>query len=67
MLDHGTERQRRDGMCWKSPQELYNDGGAFKITARNASGVMVTNMLHAEAKEGIGAFIEKRPPVWPKS
>ena len=32
-----------------------------------ASGVMVTNMLHAEAKEGIGAFIEKRPPVWPKS
>lgn len=32
-----------------------------------ASGVMVANMLHAEAKEGIGAFIDKRPPVWPKS
>ncbi len=31
-----------------------------------ASGVMVTNMLHAEAKEGIGAFIEKRAPVWPE-
>ena len=32
-----------------------------------AAGVMVTNMMHAEAKEGIGAFIEKRPPVWDKS
>lgn len=31
-----------------------------------ASGVMVANMLHAEAKEGIGAFIDKRPPLWPK-
>ena len=37
-----TERQRRDGMCWKSADELYNDGGAFKITCRNASGVIVT-------------------------
>jgi enoyl-CoA hydratase/carnithine racemase len=27
--------------------------------------VMVQNMLHAEAVEGIGAFIEKRPPKWP--
>ncbi len=30
-----------------------------------ASAVMVDNMLDAEAKEGIGAFLEKRPPVWP--
>jgi enoyl-CoA hydratase/carnithine racemase len=29
--------------------------------------VMVQNMLHAEAVEGICAFIEKRPPNWPKS
>jgi len=29
-----------------------------------ASGVMVENMLHAEAKEGIGAFLEKRRPDW---
>jgi len=27
--------------------------------------VMVQNMLHAEAVEGIGAFIEKRQPNWP--
>ena len=37
-----SERQRRDGMCWKTPEEFYNDGGAFKITARNAHGVIVT-------------------------
>lgn len=40
--DQASARQRRDGMCWKSADELYNDGGAFKVTARNASGVMVT-------------------------
>jgi enoyl-CoA hydratase/carnithine racemase len=27
--------------------------------------VMAQNMLHAEAEEGIGAFLEKRPPKWP--
>ena len=30
----------------------------------HASAVMVQNMLHREAKEGIGAFIEKRTPKW---
>ncbi len=37
-----TERQRRDGMCWEKPDELYNDGGAFKATCRDANGVIVT-------------------------
>jgi len=32
-----------------------------------AAGVMVENMMHAESEEGIGAFIEKRAPVWGKS
>ncbi len=32
-----------------------------------AAAVMVENMMHAESKEGIGAFIEKRPPDWAKS
>jgi len=27
--------------------------------------IMVENMLGKEAEEGIGAFLEKRPPVWP--
>ncbi|HET6426436.1 MAG TPA: hypothetical protein VFG20_22275, partial [Planctomycetaceae bacterium] len=37
-----TERQRRDGMCWRDPEERYNDGQAFKVTCRDASGVIVT-------------------------
>ncbi len=37
-----TERQIRDGMCWKAENELYNDGKAFKITARTEDGVIVT-------------------------
>lgn len=40
--DQATERQRRDGMCWKSEDELYNDGGAFKVTCRDGRGVIVT-------------------------
>jgi enoyl-CoA hydratase/carnithine racemase len=31
-----------------------------------ASSVMVENMLHAEAEEGIGAFLDKREPHWPR-
>jgi len=37
-----TARQRRDGMCWKDPAELYNDGSPFKLTSRTAAGVIVT-------------------------
>lgn len=37
-----TDRQKRDGMCWEKEDELYNDGGAFKITCRDARGVVVT-------------------------
>jgi hypothetical protein len=40
--DDASERQRRDGMCWKKAGELYNDGGAFKLTCRDERGVMVT-------------------------
>jgi hypothetical protein len=40
--DDATERQRRDGMCWKSESEIYNSGGAFKLTCRDESGVIVT-------------------------
>jgi hypothetical protein len=37
-----TPRQRRDGMCWKTEDERYNNGSAFKVCARDARGVMVT-------------------------
>lgn len=40
--DEATERQRRDGMAWKDEAELYNDGKAFKVCARDERGVMVT-------------------------
>ncbi|WP_299064510.1 hypothetical protein [uncultured Polaribacter sp.] len=41
-FDEATERQKKDGMCWKNENELYNDGGAFKITCRDDRGVVVT-------------------------
>ena len=37
-----TERQRRDGMCWRDPDEPYNGGGSFKVACRDERGVMVT-------------------------
>jgi len=40
--DDASERQREDGMCWKEDDELYNDGGAFKIVCRDMKGVIVT-------------------------
>ncbi|HZC58376.1 MAG TPA: hypothetical protein VE154_00190 [Chthoniobacterales bacterium] len=41
-VDAATERQRRDGMCWKADQELYNNGLAFKLTFRDETGTIVT-------------------------
>ncbi len=41
-IDNATERQKRDGMCWADASELYNDGQAFKLTARDSTGVIVT-------------------------
>jgi len=40
--DQATERQRRDGACWKDEWEFYNNGQAFKLTCRDESGVIVT-------------------------
>ena len=41
-VSEATERQKRDGMCWESEEERYNDGGGFKVACRDASGVMIT-------------------------
>ncbi len=41
-FDQATERQRRDGMCWREESELYNQGGAFKLVCRDRGGVVVT-------------------------
>lgn len=41
-ISEATERQKRDGMCWENEDEFYNNGGAFKITARTDEGIIVT-------------------------
>lgn len=41
-ISKATERQKRDSMCWEKEDEKYNDGLAFKITARDERGVIVT-------------------------
>ncbi|MEM9368647.1 MAG: hypothetical protein AAGD07_21865 [Planctomycetota bacterium] len=40
--DDATDRQRRDSMCYRDDDEKYNDGGAFKLTCRDETGVVVT-------------------------
>jgi hypothetical protein len=40
--DAATPLQRRDGMCYKNEDELYNGGSAFKLCARDERGVVVT-------------------------
>jgi len=39
------------------------EAGAYAITAP----IMATNALHADAREGIDAFLAKRPPKWSNS
>ncbi|MEO7191546.1 MAG: hypothetical protein ABI051_10875 [Vicinamibacterales bacterium] len=41
-ISEATDRQRADSMCWSSPDELYNDGDAFKATCRTDAGVIIT-------------------------
>jgi phosphoenolpyruvate carboxykinase (diphosphate) len=41
-VDSASKRQRRDGMCWRTEADLYNNGVAFKLTFRNQTGVIVT-------------------------
>ncbi|MDR2896341.1 MAG: hypothetical protein LBV30_06780 [Propionibacteriaceae bacterium] len=41
-ISQASPRQIRDGMCWSNEDELYNDGRAFKLCARDARGVIVT-------------------------
>ncbi len=41
-VSEATESQKQDGMCWENEDELYNNGTAFKVTARDTNGVVVT-------------------------
>jgi hypothetical protein len=40
--DDANERQRDEGMCWQQPDELYNEGQAFKIVCRDMEGIIIT-------------------------
>ncbi len=40
--DDATPLQRRDGMCWRTAGEPYNEASAFKLTCRDERGVIVT-------------------------
>jgi hypothetical protein len=41
-VTQASDRQKRDGMCWKTETEKYNNGVAFKLTCRTEAGVIVT-------------------------
>ncbi|CAB9521157.1 PPi-type phosphoenolpyruvate carboxykinase [Seminavis robusta] len=41
-IQDATDEQKRTGMCWEDPAELYNGGKPFKITMRDERGIMVT-------------------------
>lgn len=40
--EEANDRERLDRMCWKSPDEFYNDGQAFKLTYRTKAGIIIT-------------------------
>ncbi|KAH0570369.1 hypothetical protein SS50377_28350 [Spironucleus salmonicida] len=44
-FDQATERQKRDGMCWKDENELYNGGKPFKLTYRSQTDGVVVSIL----------------------
>ncbi len=67
-----TTQALADKIAAKAPATLRIGKEAFynqiEMALANAyeytSGVMVANLMEPDAAEGIGAFIEKRPPNW---
>jgi hypothetical protein len=41
-VSEATALQKKHGMCWSDPAELYNDGKAFKATITSADGIIIT-------------------------
>jgi hypothetical protein len=55
-----TEKQKKAGLCWTDPGELYNGGKPFKITLRDERGIMVTILADnyfGELYNGCAAFV----------
>ena len=68
----GEARRMADAIASKSPLTLKTGKQAFYEQLEmslgqaydHASAVMVENMLARDAEEGIGAFMDKRAPLW---
>ncbi|HLP43358.1 MAG TPA: hypothetical protein VK465_17775, partial [Fibrobacteria bacterium] len=41
-VSEATPLQKKHGMCWSSPDELYNEGKPFKATMRTPDGLILT-------------------------
>lgn len=56
----------KSAMTVKIGKRAFHEQRAMALDEayRHASAVMVENMLARDAEEGIGAFMEKRDPVW---
>ena len=56
----------KSGKVLKIGKRAYYEQSLMTLSDAYAhsSNVMVENMLAREAKEGIGAFLEKRKPEW---
>ena len=69
----GQTRQLAEQIAGKSPVSLRIGKEAFyrqaEMTLQDAyaygAEMMTRNMMARDAEEGIDAFLEKRPPVWP--
>ena len=70
LVERGDARYRIDvpdlGATAPAPQPVQEAGARFPPAAyERAAPIMAENAGRAEAREGISAFLEKRPPRWP--
>jgi enoyl-CoA hydratase/carnithine racemase len=63
---YATKLAAKSKLTLKVGKEAFYRQREMELAAayRYAEQVMVDNMLARDAEEGIGAFIEKRPPQW---
>jgi enoyl-CoA hydratase/carnithine racemase len=76
VVAHGTERDEaialartiasKSAMTVRLGKEAFYRQREMNLSDayRHTAAVMVENMLKLDAKEGIGAFVEKRTPIW---
>ena len=57
-IDRATERQKRDGMCWSTPEERYN-GGQYALN-RITRGIGLIPNLSVSLLGGIQPDVIRR-------